>query len=222
MAEHKGRPDRGPDVGILVTVRALLPNLAPVERRVAQIVLDDPAGVAWRSISELARSCGTSATSVVRFCRAVGSAATPNCAWRWPARWPRDGRRGRLSDIDPDDDAATITKKIAFANARAVTETASHLNIVTLTKVVDALAKANQIDIYGVGASGYVALDLQQKPAARRTGRPSPGPIRTWPSRRPHCASTATWRSACRTPGPPSTPSTPCARHAVTVPSPPR
>ena len=51
MAEHQ---DRSGDQGILITIRSLLPNLAPVERRVAQAVLDDPAGVAWRNISELA------------------------------------------------------------------------------------------------------------------------------------------------------------------------
>ena len=186
MAEHQGRPDQWPDVGILVTIRALLPNLAPVERRVAQIVLDDPAGVAWRSISELARSCGTSATSVVRFCRAVGLRGYPELRLALAGAVAHDDAAAvaaASSDIDPDDDAATITKKIAFADARAVTETASHLNIVTLTKVVDALAKASRIDIYGVGASGYVALDLQQK--LQRIGRPA----FAWPD--PHMAITS-------------------------------
>src|SRR5260370_7833462 len=78
MAENQARPYQGPDIGILVTIRSLLPGLAPVERRVAQAVLDDPQGVAWRSISELARTCGTSATSVVRFCRAIGLRAYPD------------------------------------------------------------------------------------------------------------------------------------------------
>ena len=73
----RGRREQGPDVGILITIRSLLPNLAPVEQRVAQAVLDDPGGVAWRSISELAQSCGTSATSVVRFCRAIGLKGYP-------------------------------------------------------------------------------------------------------------------------------------------------
>src|SRR5712675_2072672 len=73
-----GDADEPPmDIGILVTIRSLLPNLAPVERRVAQAVLDDPSGAARRSISELSRSCGTSATTVVRFCRAVGLRGYP-------------------------------------------------------------------------------------------------------------------------------------------------
>ena len=107
----------------------------------AQIVLDDPAGVAWRSISELARSCGTSATSVVRFCRAIGLRGYPELRLALAGAVALDDAAAvaaASSDIDPDDDAATITKKIAFADARAVTDTASHLNIATLTQVVDA------------------------------------------------------------------------------------
>ena len=186
MAEHQARPDQGRDVGILVTIRALLPNLAPVERRVAQMVLDDPAGVAWRSISELASSCGTSATSVVRFCRAVGLRGYPELRLALAGAVAHDDAAAvaaASSDIDPDDDAATITKKIAYADARAVTDTASHLDIATLSQVVDALAKASRIDIYGVGASGYVALDLQQK--LQRIGRPA----FAWPD--PHMAITS-------------------------------
>ena len=185
MAEHQARPDQGPDVGILVTIRALLPNLAPVERRVAHMVLDDPAGVAWRSISELANSCGTSATSVVRFCRAVGLRGYPDLRLALAGAVAHDAASvaAASGDIDPDDDAATITKKIAYADARAVTETASHLDIATLNQVVDALAKASRIDIYGVGASGYVALDLQQK--LQRIGRSA----FAWPD--PHMAITS-------------------------------
>ena len=183
MADFQAPPNLGPDVGILVTIRSLLPNLAPVERRVAHAVLDDPHGVAWRSISELARACGTSATSVVRFCRAVGLRGYPELRLALAGAVARDDAAAvaaASSDIDPDDDAATITKKIAYADARAVTETASHLDIATLVQITDALAKADRIDIYGVGASGYVALDLQMK--LQRIGRPA----FAWPD--PHMA----------------------------------
>jgi DNA-binding MurR/RpiR family transcriptional regulator len=162
-----------PDVGILVTIRSLLPNLAPVEQRVAQTVLDDPGGVAWRSISELARSCGTSATSVVRFCRAIGLRGYPELRLALAGAVAHDDAAAVVaasSDIDPDDDPVTITKKIAYSDAAAVTETASRLDTATLVKVVDALAVARRIDIYGVGASGLVAVDLQIK--LQRIDRP--------------------------------------------------
>jgi DNA-binding MurR/RpiR family transcriptional regulator len=165
---------RNPDVGILITIRSLLPNLAPVERRVAQAVLDDPGGVAWRSISELARSCGTSATSVVRFCRAIGLHGYPELRLALAGAVAHDDAAAVVaasSDIDPDDDPMTITKKIAYADAAAVTDTASRLDTGTLTTVVEALVSANRIDIYGVGASGLVAVDLQTK--LQRIARPA-------------------------------------------------
>jgi DNA-binding MurR/RpiR family transcriptional regulator len=192
VAEQQARPDQGPDIGILVTIRSLLPNLAPVERRVAQAVLDDPQGVAWRSISELARTCGTSATSVVRFCRAIGLRGYPDLRLALAGAVARDDVTSVTTaahDIAPDDDAATITKKIAYADARAVTDTANHLDIATLVQVTEALAKAGRIDIYGVGASGFVALDLQMK--LQRIGRPA----FAWPD--PHMAiSSASLRGA--------------------------
>ena len=192
MAEQQARLDQGSDIGILVTIRSLLPNLAPVERRVAQAVLDDPQGVAWRSISELARTCGTSATSVVRFCRAIGLRGYPDLRLALAGAVARDDVTTVTTashDIAPDDDAATITKKIAYADARAVTDTANHLDIATLVQVTEALAKAGRIDIYGVGASGFVALDLQMK--LQRIGRPA----FAWPD--PHMAiSSASLRGA--------------------------
>jgi len=182
VAEQQARPEPGADVGILVTIRSLLPNLAPVERRVAQAVLDDPQGVAWRSISELARACGTSATSVVRFCRAIGLRGYPDLRLALAGAVARDDAAAAAAshDIVPGDDAAAITRKIAYADARAVTETASHLDIAILVQVTEVLAKAGRIDIYGVGASGFVALDLQMK--LQRIGRPA----FAWPD--PHMA----------------------------------
>ena len=181
------------DVGILVTIRSLLPNLAPVERRVAQAVLDDPGGAARMSISELSRSCGTSATTVVRFCRAVGLRGYPELRLALAAAVASDDGgavAAAARDISPGDDAALIAKKIAYADAAAVTDTANHLDPAVLVNVVNALATAARIDIYGVGASGYVGLDLQQK--LQRIGRPA----FAWPD--PHMAITS---AALRTEG---------------------
>lgn len=164
---------QGPDVGILITIRSLMPNLAPVEQRVAQAVLDDPGGVAWRSISELAQSCGTSATSVVRFCRAIGLKGYPELRLALAGAVAHNDAASVVSassDIEPGDDPATITKKIAHADAAAVTDTANRLDTTVLAAVASVMADANRIDIYGVGASGHVASDLQMK--LQRIGRP--------------------------------------------------
>jgi DNA-binding MurR/RpiR family transcriptional regulator len=181
-AEPAG-PEPGTD--ILVVIRALLPSLARVEQRVAQQVLADPFGTSMQSISELAAVCGTSATTVVRFCRAIGLRGYPELriALAAAAAQSRSGAAEPVYDIILDDDPAAIAQKIARADAMAVTDTAKHLDIDTLVRIVGELAAARRIDIYGVGASGYVALDLQQK--LQRIGKPA----FAWPD--PHMAITS-------------------------------
>jgi DNA-binding MurR/RpiR family transcriptional regulator len=155
-----------------VRIRALLPELAPAERRVAQQVCDDPATVAVSTISTLAVACGTSETTVTRFCRAVGFTGYPalRLALATDAGRAQGGAARTLgSDIGPGDDLQDVVEKIAWADARAVEETAQQLDVAALREVVRAIAGAPRIDIYGVGASAFVGLDLQQK--LHRIGR---------------------------------------------------
>lgn len=58
---------------------------------------------------------------------------------------------------------------MTFADARAVEETAAQLDIKMLEQVVDAVVAAERVDVYGVGASAFVAADFQQK--LHRIGR---------------------------------------------------
>src|SRR6476646_1689469 len=159
----------------VVRVRSLLPSLPPAERRVAQRVVEDPEGVANSTITELAHTCGTSETTVIRFCRAIGFTGYPELRLTLATEAGRaqSAAGGRVvgSDIGPDDTVEDGVEKVTFADARAVEETAAQLDIKTLEKVIDAVAGARRVDIYGVGASAFVALDFQQK--LHRIGRTS-------------------------------------------------
>jgi DNA-binding MurR/RpiR family transcriptional regulator len=155
-----------------VRIRALMPSLAPAERRVAERVLADPAAVAASTIGTLATECATSETTVIRFCRAVGFTGYPALRLALAAEGGRsEGTNGHelTGDIAADDDLDKVVAKIAFADARAVEETAQQLDLHELHAVIDALVAAPRVDVYGVGASGIVALDLQQK--LHRIGR---------------------------------------------------
>ncbi|MBE9374179.1 MurR/RpiR family transcriptional regulator [Saccharopolyspora sp. HNM0983] len=149
----------------LVTIRSLLPGLARAEQRVAKIVLDGPETIARRSITEVAEAAATSETTVTRFCKAIGVGGYPDLRIALAAETarasPRDRRLG--GDIEPDDDLAAVVAKVGYADAMAVEETVGQLDRDALQRVVDAIGRARRIDIYGVGASAFVALDLQQK-----------------------------------------------------------
>ena len=147
-------------------IRALEPNLAPAERRVAAEVVRDPAAAAAKTISDLAAQCRTSGATVLRFCRAVGFDGYRELRLALAAAAQAandDGERAVGSDIGPRDSLSEVVKKITYADARAVEETGAQLQPASLGAVVDAVVKARRVDIYGVGASAFVAMDLQQK-----------------------------------------------------------
>jgi len=150
----------------LIRIRSLLPGLARAEQRVADVVLEDPAGVARRSITEVAEAASTSETTVTRFCKAVGVGGYPELRIALAAATARAEARATVDmgrDIDPDDDLNKVVGKVSFADARAVEDTAEQLDMQVLAQVVEAIAGAGRIDVYGVGASAFVAADLQQK-----------------------------------------------------------
>jgi DNA-binding MurR/RpiR family transcriptional regulator len=159
----------------LVRIRSLLPGLARAEQRVAKVVLDNPGGVARRSITEVAEAANTSETTVTRFCKAIGVGGYPELRIALAADTARsevrDEQRDLGGEIAPDDDLRTVVDKVTFADARAVEETAGQLDIEIFQKVVEAVSAAGRVDVYGVGASAFVAADLQQK--LHRIGRVS-------------------------------------------------
>jgi DNA-binding MurR/RpiR family transcriptional regulator len=159
--------------GLIVHISGLLPSLSPAEQRVARLVVADPADAARRTITDLATSAETSEATVIRFCRSVGMEGYPQLRIRLAAEAARrvepPDARVVGGDIPPGADFAQIIATIAFNDARAVEETAEQLDPAVCEQVVDAINAAGRIDIYGAGASGFVASDFQQK--LHRIGR---------------------------------------------------
>src|SRR5690625_44131 len=150
----------------LVTIRGLLPSLAPAERRVAEAVLAAPGEVAGMSITALARSCSTSETTVVRFCRTTGFSGYPQLRLALAVeaeRAAQPSERAVGGEVGPDDDLAEVVSKVSFSNVRALEETTDHLDLDVLAKVVEAVADARRVELYGIGASAIVTTDLEQK-----------------------------------------------------------
>jgi DNA-binding MurR/RpiR family transcriptional regulator len=149
-----------------VKIRSLFPGLAKAEKRVASVILDHPASIAAQSITEIAVAASTSETTVTRFCKAVGVGGYPQLRIALAADSARtevQSTKNLGGEIGPEDDLEAVIGKVSFADARAVEETADQLNIESLEKIIDLVGAAGRVDVYGVGASAFVAADLQQK-----------------------------------------------------------
>jgi DNA-binding MurR/RpiR family transcriptional regulator len=159
--------------GLIVAINGLLPSLSPAEQRVARLVIADPAQAARRTITDLATAAETSEATVIRFCRSVGMDGYPQLRIRLAAEAARrvepPDARVVGGDIPPGADLAQIIATIAFNDARTVEETAEQLDPAVCERIVEAIGAAGRVDIYGAGASGFVASDFQQK--LHRIGR---------------------------------------------------
>jgi DNA-binding MurR/RpiR family transcriptional regulator len=152
------------DRTVLATLRGMLPDLSPSEARVAQAAIDDPAGTAASTIDELARRCDTSETTVIRLCRTIGLSGYPELRLSLAGAAAANGNEEYLSgEILPDDSTDQVVSKVAGADAKAITETAKYVSIGSLEDAARAIGAARRIDLFGSGASSFVAMDMQYK-----------------------------------------------------------
>jgi DNA-binding MurR/RpiR family transcriptional regulator len=104
---------------------------------------------------------------VVRFCRAVGLKGYPDLRIKLAAASGGEDSSptwsGPDSDIGPGDSLADLVGKLGFTDARAVEDTIAQLDLKVLERAIDEVVGASAVDLYGVGASALIALDLQQK-----------------------------------------------------------
>ena len=153
---------------VLSNVRQALPRLSSSEARVAEAIIADPSIVVDLTITDLAQRCGTSLSTVARFCQTLGYSGYREFRMEVASAISREAaERDRFgladSDISPDDSAAEVVAKIAFHEVLAIEQTVQGLDVEVLDRVVDAIAGARHVDLYGFGASGLTAQDLQQK-----------------------------------------------------------
>lgn len=167
MPDEATRDDAGTPP-VLVQMRAIYPELRPSEKRIADQFLLNPEEAAELSIADLAHRCDTSTTSVVRFCKRLGYdhvRELRNHVLRDAARQTFDTAAlpDVSGDIDRDDTLADIVAKVSLAETLSLADTAKVLDTESLRRSVEAITGAARIDIFGVGASAIVGLDLQRK-----------------------------------------------------------
>jgi DNA-binding MurR/RpiR family transcriptional regulator len=153
---------RKPNEGCILRIHASFPSLRLSEQKVAQYILDHPEVVIALSVTEVARRSGVSDATVVKFCQRIGYTGFQemkiNLAQEMPAL-----RQRMYGEIDTDSDAQNLMERVIVLHKQALDDTARILDQNALLRAIDAIKAANTVHIYGVGASGVVAQDLEAK-----------------------------------------------------------
>jgi DNA-binding MurR/RpiR family transcriptional regulator len=155
-------------VSIRSSIQSHIDRFPPSTRRVADAILERPQVVLEQTITELAHRCDTSETSVVRFCRALGFTGYAPLRLQMAtelakesAQFGTDAEYG--SDITPTDSLAQMVAKIDAAEVMGIQETGATLDIEALGQIIERIASARTVVLFGVAASGAGARDLAQK-----------------------------------------------------------
>ena len=150
---------------LLLKLREIKESLTPAEKKVAEYVLAYPEEVPRYSIKKLANKSKTSDASVVRLCKTLGYDGyrqfIVSITAELAARVQDSGEE--YTDIRPGDDLDTIIKNISLNNCRSIEDTLMVIDFDSIKKAVGLLSTARRIDFYGIGASGLVCWDAQQK-----------------------------------------------------------
>ena len=132
------------------------------ETRVAEAVMRDPAASVHRTLAELAAEAAVSEPTVVRFCRAVGFRGFREFQITLAQALAAQGsfNDAAMTKIDPRQNLVGSVLNNHLSTLVAVRD---GLDTETLTRAIDILAAARRIEFFGLGASGVVAIDAQQK-----------------------------------------------------------
>ena len=139
-------------------------RLSTSEKRIAKYIIDNPSEVVKMPISDLAEKCGTSKPTVVRLCKTLGyNGYKELCMYLNADIMLSDDGEMCYKDISPNDDSPDIVSKVCDNNIKAIKNTMEIMDYQALSRAVELLIRARRIDFYGVGNSGFVALDAQNK-----------------------------------------------------------
>ena len=150
------------DDNLLETISRHLPVLKRSQSKVAQFVLANPNEVTGMRLSDIAARTEVSEPSVIRFCVSVGCSGYQELKIEL-AKSLAYARSTSHSAISETDGPSDVIAKVFDFNLSSLNWVRSNLNEDQILRAVDILAKANQIQFFGFGASGISAMDAQQK-----------------------------------------------------------
>jgi RpiR family carbohydrate utilization transcriptional regulator len=147
---------------MLRRIEQQISELSRAEQRVARWVLDHPKQAARATLAEVARQCGTSEPTVIRFCRHVGLDGFRDFTIRLTEALSRPVSNVH-TNVSSEDTVSDAVTKVLDASIRSLIDMRSQLSSMPIEDAVAAMMPARQLAFAGLGASGHVANDACHK-----------------------------------------------------------
>lgn len=151
-----------PGVPLLEHIATMVPSLRPSERQVAATVSEDAAFVVASTMAAVAEAAGVSEPTVMRFCTSLGFDGFQQFKVAL-AQSLALGLPSTLSAISAEDSVSELATKVFDHTISSLDRTRRYLDAVSLGAAIDAILGATSMTVAGLGASGVIALDVEQK-----------------------------------------------------------
>ncbi|AGS24542.1 MurR/RpiR family transcriptional regulator [Rhizobium etli] len=160
MTEKKS--NESPLAGVIERIRASRANLSPTAGRIADFISDNAADVIHMSVTEVAEKTGSSEGSVVNFCQQLGARGFQQIKIAL-ARDLVQPVQFIHEDLTPNDDLATVVAKVFTSGFEAMQDTQKALSIAELGRAVEAIRRAKQVEVFGIGSAAPIAEDANYR-----------------------------------------------------------
>lgn len=148
---------------LLVRIKSRYNQLTKAEKKVADLVLSDPARILFMSITDLAEACDVGDTSVFRFCKTLKLKGYQDFKLQLSL-----GMSHADSGVSPAIDARDATfmrraQAVMDQSVMGMAETHSLLREETVQRIVHMLVEAERVFFFGVGSSMLSAKEAMNR-----------------------------------------------------------
>ncbi|WP_019365556.1 MULTISPECIES: MurR/RpiR family transcriptional regulator [Pseudomonas] len=147
---------------LLQLIQTRLPELNRAERKVAEVILNNPRQATRLTIAALAQAAHVSEPTVNRFCRSLGISGYPEMKIQL-AQSIASGAVYVSQAVEADDEPEAYSEKIFSSTIASLDNARQRMDTQVINRAVNLLIQARQIHFFGLGASAPVALDAQHK-----------------------------------------------------------
>ncbi|MCP3028050.1 MurR/RpiR family transcriptional regulator [Halobacillus sp. A5] len=148
--------------GGLSMLKSVEKSLPASERKIAQYILSSPESVITMTVKELSEKSSTSSAAVIRLCKSLDLKGFQELKMRIAGDVQKPSSI-EYRDIDQGESSHRIIEQMTHNGIQILKETEEMLRREDVDQAVSEIHRAGAVHIFGVGASGLVAYDAQQK-----------------------------------------------------------
>ncbi|MFD1848619.1 MurR/RpiR family transcriptional regulator [Oceanobacillus bengalensis] len=148
--------------GGIVILSEMLSFLPPSEKKIATYIIQNPQEAISLTAKELGTRSSTSGAAVIRLCKSLNLNGFQDLKLRIAGDLQKKNTP-EFSDIEPNEPLRSVIEKMTNNTIQTIRKTADLINVDEVEKAVQVLRNARRIHFIGIGASGIIAQDAEQK-----------------------------------------------------------